>query len=112
MDEAMTEDRRPPKWVYTAAFTMVILALMMMNEAFWLSICILLFSTGLLILSADMFVGAVKIVARRFGMSELIIGLTIVSIGTSMPEILVGVSSSLEVAANGCTPEALSLIHI
>ena len=106
MDEAMTEDRRPPKWVYTAAFTMVILALMMMNEAFWLSICILLFSTGLLILSADMFVGAVKIVARRFGMSELIIGLTIVSIGTSMPEILVGVSSSLEVAANGCTPEA------
>ncbi|MBC88706.1 MAG: hypothetical protein CMB12_05445 [Euryarchaeota archaeon] len=106
MDEANAESSRPKMAAYTVAFTLGILGLMMASESFWLTICILLLSTGLLILSADMFVNAVKIVARRFGMSELIIGLTIVSIGTSMPEILVGVSSSLEVAANGCTPEA------
>ena len=49
----------------------------------------LIISTALLILSADFFVVGAKCIARRFGIAEVIIGLTIVSIGTSLPEIMV-----------------------
>lgn len=49
----------------------------------------------LLIKSADFLVnGSVKI-AKRFHVSEIIIGLTIVSIGTSMPEMIVSVTSGM-----------------
>ncbi len=37
----------------------------------------------------------VKRIARKFGISELIIGLTIVSIGSSLPEIFVNISAGL-----------------
>ena len=49
----------------------------------------------LLIKGADFLVnGSVKI-AKRFHVSEIIIGLTIVSIGTSMPEMIVSVTSGM-----------------
>ena len=50
---------------------------------------VLIVSTALLILSADFFVVGAKCIARQFGIAEVIIGLTIVSIGTSLPEIMV-----------------------
>jgi cation:H+ antiporter len=50
----------------------------------------------LLVVSAQMLVwGAVKI-AQAFGVSDLLIGLTIVAIGTSLPEIAVSVTGSLK----------------
>jgi len=50
----------------------------------------------LLIKGADFLVnGSVKI-AKRLHIPEIIIGLTIVSIGTSMPELIVSVTSALE----------------
>ena len=50
----------------------------------------------LLIKGADWLVnGSVKI-AKRLHISEIIIGLTIVSIGTSMPELIVSVTSALD----------------
>jgi cation:H+ antiporter len=52
---------------------------------------------GMLVLGADWFVeGAIRI-ARSLGISELVIGLTIVAAGTSMPE----VATSLLAAARG-----------
>lgn len=42
---------------------------------------------ALLVLGADWLVDASVTIARVFGMSELVIGLTVVAIGTSMPEI-------------------------
>lgn len=42
---------------------------------------------GLLVLGADWLVGAAVAVARAFGVSDLVIGLTVVAVGTSMPEI-------------------------
>ncbi|MFN0213345.1 MAG: calcium/sodium antiporter [Saprospiraceae bacterium] len=50
----------------------------------------------LLIKGADWLVNGAKDIAARFGISELIIGLTIVSIGTSLPELIVSVIASIE----------------
>ena len=66
----------------------------MISEGIGINIILLILSTGLLITSAETFVDSVKKAARKLGVSELIIGLTIVSIGTSLPEILVGVNTS------------------
>ena len=57
---------------------------------------ILLLSLGLLITSADFFIEGAKGLARRAGIAEIVIGLTIVSIGTSLPEILVSGSAAYE----------------
>ncbi|MEZ5573641.1 MAG: calcium/sodium antiporter [Halioglobus sp.] len=48
-----------------------------------------------LIWSADLFVAGAAAIARNMGLSPIIIGLTIVSIGTSAPEILVSITASL-----------------
>lgn len=49
-----------------------------------------------LIFSADYFVKGTAAIARNFGISPLIIGLTIVGLGTSAPEMLVAGLSSLQ----------------
>ena len=49
---------------------------------------------ALLVWSADQFVNGAAATARNFGMSPLLIGLTIVSFGTSAPEILVSAMAS------------------
>tara|TARA_B100000131_G_C18122063_1_gene613277 strand:- start:1202 stop:2389 length:1188 start_codon:yes stop_codon:yes gene_type:complete len=61
----------------------------------------LIISTALLILSADFFVVGAKCIARQFGIAEVIIGLTIVSIGTSLPEIMVTGTAAMK--ANSAT---------
>jgi len=48
-----------------------------------------------LIWSADLFVAGAASIAKNMGMSPIIIGLTIVSLGTSAPEILVAITASL-----------------
>ena len=55
---------------------------------------------ALLIWSADKFVIGAASLARSFGMSPLLIGLTIVSIGTSSPEILVSLMAALSDASS------------
>jgi len=52
-------------------------------------------SLALLAYSADKFVEGASAIAFQFGLSPLLIGLTIVSFGTSAPEILIGVMSAL-----------------
>lgn len=53
-----------------------------------------------LIWSADRFVAGSAAIARNFGVSKLVIGLTIVSLGTSAPEIVVSISASLDGAGD------------
>ena len=65
------------------------------EETMALDIVWILVGFVLLIKGADFLVnGSVKI-AKRFHVSEIIIGLTIVSIGTSMPEMIVSVTSGM-----------------
>ena len=54
---------------------------------------------GLLVFSADFFIEGAKGLARRGGLPEVVIGLTIVSIGTSLPEILVSTTAAADVAS-------------
>ena len=58
-------------------------------------ILLLLVGFGLLIYGADVFVGGSVDIARRFGVPSLVIGLTIVAIGTSAPEVIISTMASV-----------------
>jgi cation:H+ antiporter len=62
------------------------------------SSAILIVGLILLVWSAERFVSGAAVTAANLGVSKIVIGLTIVSIGTSAPEILVAISASLEAA--------------
>lgn len=59
------------------------------------SIAALIIGLGLLVWSADRFIAGAAATARNFGMSPMLIGMTIVSIGTSAPEILVSAIAAI-----------------
>ncbi len=50
----------------------------------------------LLIMGADYLVDGASAIAKRFNISDFIVGLTIVSIGTSMPELFVNITASAQ----------------
>ncbi len=52
----------------------------------WIDIPKLIIGVGIIIISADYLVEAAAALARHFGVSEWMIGITIVAAGTSMPE--------------------------
>ena len=58
---------------------------------------ILLFVIGLVLLikGGDWFVDGATGIARRFHLPEILIGATIVSIGTTLPEVMVSATSAL-----------------
>ncbi len=62
----------------------------------WLQIIILIVGLALVVLGAEWLVSGASSVARRFGVSEFVIGLTIVGFGTSMPELVVSVTGAIE----------------
>ena len=49
-----------------------------------------------LVKGADLLVKAATSIAKKFGLSEMLIGLTIVAVGTSLPEIFITITSSAE----------------
>lgn len=57
---------------------------------------LLIFGFVLLTLCADWLVEGATAVARRFNISDLVIGLTIVAFGTSMPEFIVNIFASID----------------
>ncbi|SMY36784.1 Inner membrane protein YrbG [Photobacterium malacitanum] len=52
-----------------------------------------LIGLGILLYSSDMVVGSAVTIAKYFGMSDLVIGLTIIAVGTSLPELAASVAS-------------------
>ena len=54
-----------------------------------LTVVLLLAGLALIVFGADALVDGASSVARRFGLSEFVIGLTIVGMGTSAPEMVV-----------------------
>lgn len=72
----------------------------MMNDGFFMEIIIqfglLVIGFLLLVKGADWFVGGASKIADRFGIPQLIIGLTIVAMGTSAPEAAVSISAALK----------------
>ena len=60
------------------------------------NILLLLVGLGLVVLGADWLVNRASSIARRAGISEFVIGLTIVGFGTSCPELVVSLSGAIE----------------
>ena len=59
----------------------------------FINISLLIVSIATLIFGAERFVDASSKIAKNFGISDLFVGLTIVALGTSAPEIFVAISS-------------------
>ncbi|MBS1553437.1 MAG: calcium/sodium antiporter [Bacteroidetes bacterium] len=62
----------------------------------FLNILLLVVGFVILIAGADYLVSGSSSIAKKFGVSNLAIGLTVVAFGTSMPELLVSVQSSFK----------------
>jgi cation:H+ antiporter len=62
----------------------------------FLSIISFIVGIVLVIFGADWLTKGASGIARRFGVSELVIGLTIVAIGTSLPELVISVGSAVK----------------
>ena len=54
----------------------------------WIDILCILAGLVLILVGSDWLVDGASAVARKYGISEFIIGMTIVGIGTSMPELV------------------------
>lgn len=70
----------------------------------FINISLLIISIVTLVYGAERFVESSSRIAKNFGISELLVGLTIVALGTSAPEIFVAISSvinSVEAVAIG-----------
>ena len=64
----------------------------------FLNISLLIVSIATLVFGAERFVDASSKIAKNFGISDLFVGLTIVALGTSTPEIFVAISSVINSA--------------
>lgn len=58
------------------------------NDKVWKLLLLILIGGAMIVLGANITVSAAKEIARDFGMSERLIGLTIVAFGTSLPELV------------------------
>ena len=66
----------------------------------FLDIILLLVGIAIVIWGADKFTDGASSMARRWNVSEMVIGLTVVAMGTSMPEFVVSFFSALEGSAD------------
>lgn len=64
-------------------------------STFWLAWILVLAGIVGLVWSADRFVAGSAALARNLGVPKIVIGLTVVSLGTSAPEILVSINAAL-----------------
>ena len=65
-----------------------------------LNILLLLLGLALIVFGADWLVDGASAIARRAGISEFVIGLTIVGFGTSCPELVVSLTGALQGSAD------------
>lgn len=72
----------------------------------WMLVLCLVVGLVLLVKGADWLVAGASAVAKRFGINDLVIGLTVVAFGTSMPEFVVNMVS----VADGVTDLAVTNI--
>ena len=61
-----------------------------------MTILLLLAGLGLIVLGADWLVDGASAIARKAGVSEFVIGLTIVGFGTSCPELVVSLTGAIQ----------------
>lgn len=62
----------------------------------WKSLILVIVGLGLLVLGSVLFVDGAVAIAKKFGVSQAVIGLTIVAFGTSLPELTTSVVASFK----------------
>lgn len=62
----------------------------------WKMLLLILIGGGMIVLGSDVAVDAATALARIFGMSERLIGLTIVAFGTSLPELVTSATAAIK----------------
>ena len=65
------------------------------NNLLW-EITLVIVGFIFLVKGADLLVKAATSIAKKFGLSEMVIGLTIVALGTSLPEIFITITSAID----------------
>lgn len=65
-----------------------------------LNILLLIISIAVVLWGADRFTDAASGMARRFGVTEMVIGLSVVALGTSLPEFVVSLFSAIRGSAD------------
>ena len=66
------------------------------NDKLWKMILMVLVGGAMIVLGSDVTVDAATELAKIFGMSERLIGLTIVAFGTSLPELVTSVTAAIK----------------
>jgi len=66
------------------------------GTAVWPSLLQILFGLAVLLAGAQILVDGAVFVARSFGISDLIIGLTVIAVGTSLPELAASIASAVK----------------
>ena len=64
-----------------------------------LSVILLLAGLGLILVGANMLTDGASAVAKRWGVSDLVIGLTVAAFGTSAPELVISIMSAINGSA-------------
>ena len=65
-----------------------------------LTVVLLILGLALVVFGSDILVDGASAVARKLGISEFVIGLTIVGFGTSCPELVVSINGALNGSAD------------
>ncbi len=78
----------------------------LLSYGMWVGIVLIIAGFIALVKGADWLVDGASAIAKRFGISDLVIGLTVVAFGTSMPEFMVNMVS----VAEGTTDLAITNI--
>lgn len=65
------------------------------NDRIWLQIIFVVVGLALLVLGSNFLVDSAVVIAQSLGVSELVIGLTIVAAGTSLPEVATSTIASI-----------------
>ena len=62
----------------------------------FISLILIIFGIIFLIYGSDLFVNSAIILAKKFQVSEAVIGLSLIAFGTSLPELVIGIMSALK----------------
>lgn len=92
---------RPKCALILQALSIRLCSIVFGNYRFYAMLTYVLFvlGFGLLIKGADWLVVGASSIAKKYRVSDMVIGLTIVSLGTSMPELIVNILASLDGSA-------------